>query len=188
MSGHPSRDELIEMYSYIKPKISIPVHGTREHIEAHADLASNCQVPNVIKPKNGEIIKLNANTPNAISKIDFTTHVFDAGEIIPINNERFTTRRHSLWNGFVTISIVINKDGYLVITPQISQTGVSDSSIVENVLIDLSLKIEDFIENISSFKEMLDEELINQISKLVRREFKLTFSKRPIVKVHVNRV
>ena len=188
VSGHPSRDELIEMYSYIKPKISIPVHGTREHIEAHADLASNCQVPNVIKPKNGEIIKLNANTPNAISKIDFTTHVFDAGEIIPINNERFTTRRHSLWNGFVTISIVINKDGYLVITPQISQIGVSDNSIVENVLIDLSLKIEDFIENISSFKEMLDEELINQISKLVRREFKLTFSKRPIVKVHVNRV
>ncbi len=188
VSGHPSRDELIEMYSYIKPKISIPVHGTREHIEAHADLASNCQVPNVIKPKNGEIIKLNANTPNVISKIDFTTHVFDAGEIIPINNERFTTRRHSLWNGFVTISIVINKDGNLVITPQISQTGVSDSSIVENVLIDLSLKIEDFIENISSFKEMLDEELVNKISKLVRREFKFTFSKRPIVEVHVNRV
>ena len=32
VSGHPSRDELIEMYSFIKPKISIPVHGTREHI------------------------------------------------------------------------------------------------------------------------------------------------------------
>ena len=63
-----------------------------------------------------------------------------------------------------------------------------DNSIVENVLIDLSLKIEDLIENISSFKEMLDQELVNQISKLVRREFKLTFSKRPIVKVHVNRV
>ena len=59
MSGHPSRDELIEMYTYIKPKISIPVHGTREHIEAHADLASNCQVPNVIKPKiDNNVIKL----------------------------------------------------------------------------------------------------------------------------------
>ena len=37
-------------------------------------------------------------------------------------------------------------------------------------------------------EEMLDEKLINQISKLVRREFKLIFSKRPIVNVHVNRV
>ena len=188
VSGHPSRDELIEMYSYIKPKISIPVHGTREHIEAHSDLASNCQVPLVIKPKNGEVIKLNGNAPNIVSRFDFVTHVYDAGEIIPINNERFITRRHSLWNGFVTISIVIDKDGYLVITPQISQIGVSDNSIVDNVLIDISLKIEDFIENLSCFPEILDEELISQISKLVRREFKSTFSKRPIVKVHINRV
>ena len=188
VSGHPSRDELIEMYSYIKPKISIPVHGTREHIEAHSDLASNCQVPLVIKPKNGEVIKLNGNAPNIVSRFDFVTHVYDAGEIIPINNERFITRRHSLWNGFVTISIVIDKDGYLVITPQISQIGVSDNSIVDNVLIDISLKIEDFIENLSCVPEILDEELISQISKLVRNEFKSTFSKRPIVKVHVNRV
>ena len=188
VSGHPSRDELIEMYSYIKPKISIPVHGTREHIEAHSDLAKNCQVPLVIKPKNGEVIKLNGNAPNIVSRFDFVTHVYDAGEIIPINNERFITRRHSLWNGFVTISIVIDKDGYLVITPQISQIGVSDNSIVDNVLIDISLKIEDFIENLSCVPEILDEELISQISKLVRREFKSTFSKRPIVKVHVNRV
>ena len=188
VSGHPSRDELIEMYSYIKPKISIPVHGTREHIEAHSDLANNCQVPLVIKPKNGEVIKLNGNAPNIVSRFDFVTHVYDAGEIIPINNERFITRRHSLWNGFVTISIVIDKDGYLVITPQISQIGVSDSSIVDNVLIDISLKIEDFIENLSCVPEILDEELISQISKLVRREFKSTFSKRPIVKVHINRV
>ena len=188
VSGHPSRDELIEMYSYIKPKISIPVHGTREHIEAHSDLANNCQVPLVIKPKNGEVIKLNGNAPNIVSRFDFVTHVYDAGEIIPINNERFITRRHSLWNGFVTISIVIDKDGYLVITPQISQIGVSDSSIVDNVLIDISLKIEDFIANLSCVPEILDEELISQISKLVRREFKSTFSKRPIVKVHINRV
>ena len=188
VSGHPSRDELIEMYSYIKPKISIPVHGTREHIEAHSDLANNCQVPIVIKPKNGEVIKLNGNAPNIVSRFDFVTHVYDAGEIIPINNERFITRRHSLWNGFVTISIVIDKDGYLVITPQISQIGVSDNSIVDNVLIDISLKIEDFIENLSCVPEILDEELISQISKLVRREFKSTFSKRPIVKVHINRV
>ena len=38
VSGHPSKDELVDMYSYIKPKISIPVHGTREHIDAHACL------------------------------------------------------------------------------------------------------------------------------------------------------
>ena len=63
VSGHPSRDELIEMYSFVKPKISIPVHGTREHIDAHAKLANECQVPIVFKPKNGEAIKLNSPKP-----------------------------------------------------------------------------------------------------------------------------
>ena len=62
-------------------------------------------------------------------------------------------------------------------------TNQSSASIKKNIIKKLN-----FIENISSFKEMLDQELVNQISKLVRREFKLTFSKRPIVKVHVNRV
>ena len=37
----------------VDPKISIPVHGTREHIDAHAELAHKCQVPQIIKPKNG---------------------------------------------------------------------------------------------------------------------------------------
>ena len=112
------------MYSFIKPKISIPVHGTREHIEAHAKLANECQVPIVIKPKNGEFINLNEKSYGVVSNIDFTTHVYDAGEIVPIDDERFVSRRHGLWNGFVSVSIVLNEYGDLLISPQISQTGV----------------------------------------------------------------
>ena len=59
VSGHPSKDELVDMYSYIKPKISIPVHGTREHIDAHAELAHTMSGTKNIKPKNGDVIKLN---------------------------------------------------------------------------------------------------------------------------------
>ena len=44
VSGHPSRDEMIEMYRLIRPKIAIPVHGTARHLLAHARLAEGCQV------------------------------------------------------------------------------------------------------------------------------------------------
>ena len=100
VSGHPSKDELVDMYSYIKPKISIPVHGMREHIDAHAELAHECQVPIIIKPKNGNVIKLNGSNPSVVSKIEFINHVYDAGEIVPINNERFMIRRHSLCSNY----------------------------------------------------------------------------------------
>ena len=176
------------MYSYIKPKISIPVHGTREHIDAHAELAHKCQVPKIIKPKNGEVIKLNGSSPSVISKIDFVNHVYDAGEIVPINNERFTVRRHSLWNGFVSVSVVINEEGYLIAPPQISQIGVSDSNTMDNFLISISLKIESLIDDKMLSTSKTDDDIINKIKKIIRSEFKSTFLKRPAVSVHINRV
>jgi len=188
VSGHPSRDELIDMYSFIKPKISIPVHGTREHIEAHSILANECQVPVVIKPKNGEFIKLSDNSHGVVSKINFTTHVYDAGEVIPIDDERFVSRRHGLWNGYVSISIVLNKDGDLLVSPQITQTGVSNEKNVSTVIADTAIKIEGLIENENTNLDNLDSELSYQISKIVRREFKSSFSKRPIIDIHINRV
>ena len=187
VSGHPSRDELVEMYSYIKPNISIPVHGTREHIDAHAKLAMECQVPNVIKPKNGDVIKLNAKKPSVISHQEFTTNVYDAGEIVSIDNERFISRRHTLWNGFVTVSLVLNNQGDLVCPAQVNQTGVSDNINMDDFLNECSFGIEDFIEDNSKI-DFNDEELKNKITKLVRKKFKFSFSKRPSFSVHINRI
>ena len=188
VSGHPSRDELIDMYSFVKPKISIPVHGTREHIDAHAKLANECQVPIVFKPKNGEAIKLNSSKPSVVDKINLITNVFDAGEVVHITNQRFVSRKHTLWNGFVTISVVLDQDGYLLTPPKIDQTGVSDSQIMEDFLVDCSLKIENFIENNAYKSNASNEILINEIIKLIRKDFKYSFSKRPSFNVHINRI
>ena len=188
VSGHPSKDELVDMYSYIKPKISIPVHGTREHIDAHAELAHQCQVPQIIKPKNGDVIKLSGPNPSVVSKIDFTCNVYDAGEIVPINNERFTVRRHSLWNGFVCVSIVINEEGYLASPPKISQVGVSDSNSMKNFLVNISLNIENLIDENSAKILKSDDYIIIKIKKLIKSEFKSTFLKRPTIIIHINRV
>jgi ribonuclease J len=188
VSGHPSRDELIEMYSFIKPKISIPVHGTREHIEAHAKLANDCQVPDVIKPKNGDIIKLNSLPPTVLDKRKFITNVFDGGEVVPVDNERFVSRRHALWNGHVHISIVIDMDGYLLSPPQITQTGVSDRNNMEDFLLDCSLKIENFFSNDNFNNKDSDEQICDLIKRNIRKDFKTLFQKRPSMNVHLVRV
>ena len=46
VSGHPSRDEMIEMYGLIRPKIAIPVHGTARHLLAHARCGGMSGWPN----------------------------------------------------------------------------------------------------------------------------------------------
>lgn len=57
-TGHPARDELRDMYRWIRPKIAIPVHGEPAHLDAHAALAREQGVPMVLNIRNGDLGKL----------------------------------------------------------------------------------------------------------------------------------
>ena len=56
VSGHPARDELVQMYQWINPKIAVPVHGEARHMIAHAKLARECQVHQPIVALNGSMV------------------------------------------------------------------------------------------------------------------------------------
>ena len=45
VSGHPNRDDLKDMYNWIKPKSVIPVHGEHRHILEHLSFAKEMNVP-----------------------------------------------------------------------------------------------------------------------------------------------
>lgn len=54
-SGHPARDELIDMYRWVQPRQAIPVHGEPHHLRAHAELARDCGVPRTHLGGNGDL-------------------------------------------------------------------------------------------------------------------------------------
>src|SRR3990167_690986 len=58
VSGHPCRDELRRMYQWVRPRVSIPVHGERRHIMEHAAYAKSLQVQSALMPRNGSLIRL----------------------------------------------------------------------------------------------------------------------------------
>ena len=65
VSGHPARDELTEMYQWVRPQIAIPVHGEGRHIHEHVALARACQVPQAVAAENGSIIRLAPGPPRS---------------------------------------------------------------------------------------------------------------------------
>ena len=69
VSGHPSRDEMVDMYGLVRPKIAIPVHGTARHLRAHAELAKVCQVKQTLLPDNGAMIRLNGSEAAIIDNV-----------------------------------------------------------------------------------------------------------------------
>ncbi|KZX55093.1 MBL fold metallo-hydrolase [Halioglobus sp. HI00S01] len=57
-SGHPARDELRDMYAWIRPQIAVPVHGEGRHLDAHTDLARELAVPVQLNGRNGDLYML----------------------------------------------------------------------------------------------------------------------------------
>ena len=58
VSGHPNREDLKDMYQWVKPKCVIPVHGEHRHMIEHINFAKEMQVPNPVQVENGDIVKL----------------------------------------------------------------------------------------------------------------------------------
>ena len=68
VSGHPNRDDLKEMYEWIKPQCAIPVHGEHRHMIEHIKFANEMNVPNPVQVENGDIVKIYPGKPHVYDK------------------------------------------------------------------------------------------------------------------------
>ena len=188
VSGHPCRDEILEMYKLLKPKSVIPVHGDRMQLEGNANIARECKVKNIYIPKNGDVIEFQNDSPKCINNIEMDTKVFDGENVVSLKDEKYSIRKQALWNGIIMASVVLNNKGELITVPQLSEMGISKTNKMNNTLLEISLKIEDSIENLNNTKSIDDEDLSDILKKIIQKEIKLAFSIRPIVNIHINRI
>ena len=186
VSGHPARDEVAEMYGLVKPKIAIPVHGTARHLLAHAELAQSCQVGQTLIPDNGVIIKFSDNKAEKIGTVHTGALTHEGGEIVDIQSEQLRARRRMLWNGSVSVSVVISSSGQLLIAPSIVQSGVIDDDRIDDFLATASLRIEDKLAEMKP-KSSTDENIQQIITAQIRSVAKSMVKRRPNVEVHIMR-
>ena len=53
-----SRDELKQMYAWMRPAIAIPMHGEARHLQEHAKLAREAGAKETFVMLDGEVIRL----------------------------------------------------------------------------------------------------------------------------------
>lgn len=70
VTGHPKRDDLARMYGLIRPRFAVPVHGTIEHLEAHARLARDCGVERALVPEDGDVIRIAAEGTRVVGRVE----------------------------------------------------------------------------------------------------------------------
>ena len=194
VSGHPSRDEMVEMYGLVRPRIAIPVHGTARHLMAHAELAESCQVHQTLLPDNGTVIRLAEGASNAGGDAEIIDNVktgaltHEKGKIVEIQSDMMRARRRMLWNGVVTASLVMNRDGGLCAVPAVSQTGISDADTAADYVAAASLAIEDAVAGMGRGARRDDSQVEEIAGQALRRVARSMFGLRPVAHVHIMRL
>ena len=186
VSGHPARNEMAEMYSLVRPKIAVPVHGTARHLMAHAELASACQVSQTVIPDNGVIIAFRDGRAEKIGHVQTGALTQEGGEIVDIQSEVLRARRRMLWNGSVSVSVVLAGNGDLMLAPSMQQSGVIDDGRIDEFLSTAALRIEDKLESLGR-KASADDAVRQAIMAEVRSVAKSMVKRRPNVEVHIMR-
>ncbi len=124
VSGHPGRDEMRDMYDWIKPKISIPVHGEHRHMKEHYDFATSLGVPQPMLIENGDMIRIAPGEPKVIDKVHSGKLYVDGNRVIDDQSRFLKDRKNIAHNGLMDVTLIISKKGNLDRNPIINIRGL----------------------------------------------------------------
>ncbi len=176
VSGHPARDELAAMYSWVKPKLAIPVHGELRHMSEHARFARELQVPEAIVVENGQMLRLAPGAAEIIDEAPAGRLHLD-GDILVHEDDGLARARRSLaFAGFIGVTLVLDKKGRLAADPVLHMEGVP-GPVIESV--------SDAVARAAGSKRANGEDLKEFVRIAARRAADEIWGKKPIVRVEI---
>jgi ribonuclease J len=124
VSGHPRRDEMREMYGWVKPAIAVPVHGEAMHLAAHAELAADMGVPIVKIIGDGDVLRLAPGPVETVDEVESGRIYRDGTLIGSLEGMGIPGRRRLAFAGHVAVSLVLDDRGDIVAAPEVELTGL----------------------------------------------------------------
>ena len=188
VSGHPARDELTKMYQLIRPQLAVPMHGELRHLNANAELALACDVPESIVIENGEVLRLAPGPVEVVDTVETGRLVWEGKRLIPLDGDLLRGRKRALFNGSVVVSLALDEKGKIISGPKITQQGLLEGDEDLDVLYSIVDDIYEAVERLSRKDKRDDEAVDEEVRLATRRGFKKIFGKKPITSVHLLRI
>ena len=125
VTGHPRRDELRQMYGWIKPKVAIPMHGEARHMIEHAKLAKECGVKDTQVVTSGQVVRIAPGPAAIVDKIP-VGRLYRDGKLIIAGTEDSPVRerRKLAVVGIVVVALTLGRKGEIIGEPDCVIDGV----------------------------------------------------------------
>ncbi|MGI6089065.1 MAG: ribonuclease J [Bilifractor porci] len=126
VSGHACQEEIKLIYSLVKPKYAIPVHGEYRHLKAQAKLAAELGIPkeNIFIMKTGDVLSLDSESAKVTGKVETGGIMVDGLGVGDVGNIVLRDRQHLSEDGIIIVVLTLDRhSGMLLAGPDIVSRG-----------------------------------------------------------------
>ena len=189
VSGHPNREDLKDMYNWVKPKSIIPVHGEYRHMSEHINFARKMQIPYPVKVENGDMVQLfPGEKPKVFDKAPVGRIYVDGNISVGEESQSIKDRKNLSYNGFLEITIIINNNGSMTKKPIISFRGIPSNDENSNFVSDMEDQIKKICKTFSLNNSNQEYNLIEALKTNCRKIVKEKTGKRPYTNINLVRI
>lgn len=135
VSGHPCQEEVKLLYSLVKPRYAVPVHGEYRHLCAQAKVAEDLGIPreNIFLLRSGDILEMTPDNAKINGRVHVGALMVDGTGVGDVGNAVLRDRQKLAEEGVIFVSYAIDENvGELVSGPVIITRGVVYQKLTES--------------------------------------------------------
>lgn len=139
VSGHACQEELKLIYSILKPKYVIPLHGDYRQRYAAKQIAEKIGIEpeNAIMLKDGDVLELKQDSYNVLGPVAHGQIMIDMLGAKDIDGKALRDRQKLANGGIVIISLTTDSEGNWFPNPAVTSFGLSRSDISAKLFQDI---------------------------------------------------
>jgi len=188
VSGHPNRDDLKDMYNWVKPQCVIPVHGEHRHMIEHINFAKEMQVPYPVQVENGDIVKIYPGSkPEVYDKAPSGRLYVDGNISVEEDSQSIKERKNLSSNGYMEVTILITPKGNIHKRPILSFKGLPILD-EEEFIYGLEDEIESTAKTFSLNSKKQEHNLIDALKIACRKYSKEKTGKKPFTNINIVKI
>ena len=188
VSGHPNRDDLKDMYNWVKPQCVIPVHGEHRHMIEHINFAKEMQVPYPVQVENGDIVKIYPGSkPEVYDKAPSGRLYVDGNISVEEDSQSIKERKNLSSNGYMEVTILITPKGNIHKRPILSFKGLPILD-EEEFIYGLEEEIESTAKTFSLNSKKQEHNLIDALKIACRKYSKEKTGKKPFTNINIVKI
>jgi len=150
VSGHACQEEIKLIYSLVKPKYAIPVHGEYKHRKAQAKIAAQLGMPkeNIFMLQSGDVLEMDDNRAAVNEKVPVGAILVDGLGVGDVGNVVLRDRQHLAEDGIMIVVMALESHSdQLISGPDIVSRGFVYVRESDELLDEARLLVEEAVQN-----------------------------------------